>query len=171
MSTRFSFRKKKYHTKKVTRLTYCLPHRNCDTNTRITANSAFFSCSAFRSRGQGHRPLSPSQILSAASRKKSDSVSETPFQKRIQKHFLFPKHKESVSCIFVSETRHEKWCFLFPVLKKKQRNFQLFQNKCFLPISEYTSINFQHAFKNCRKGPFQNNRKSLFQYTENSHGS
>ena len=41
-----------------------------------------------------------------------------------------------VSCFFVSETTGEKWCFLFPVSKQKQRNLiQLFRNKCFLPIS------------------------------------
>ena len=42
-----------------------------------------------------------------------------------------------VSCFFVSETTGEKWCFLFPVSKQKQRNLiQLFRSKCFLPISD-----------------------------------
>ena len=56
-----------------------------------------------------------------------------------------------VSCFFVSETTGEKWCFLFPVSKQKQRNLiQLFRNKCFLPISGHFHLELQVCFRSTR---------------------
>ena len=62
---------------KVTRLTYCVLHWNCDTNTRFTAKSALFFKRAERIRGLKRGYFPPSKTSSRISRQFSDCVTST----------------------------------------------------------------------------------------------